>query len=196
MQEELVKLIFGANKSLRYLAKRRAFFDALHRTSMALSFVGGSAALVALIGDQTTAAKLVAVFLTLNAMFDLAIGYSARARAYDELYRRWSNLLAEITREGSPDDDKIRDWLAERVHIQSDEPTPISVLNIVCHNEEAVAQGYEDDHVYRVWWWQRWAKQLLSLPPNRFRSLAELTEQKKERKRRKDEKRMQVGQGL
>jgi hypothetical protein len=50
---ELIALDFGVHKSIRYHAKRRAFFDVMHRIAMLVAVVGGSAAFFALIGDNT-----------------------------------------------------------------------------------------------------------------------------------------------
>lgn len=176
----LVSLEFGVHKSLRYHAKRRSFFEALHMTSTAVSAVAGSAAFVSLLTHLTTkstaptialvASALIAVVTTL----DLVIGYSQNARQHDALYQRFALLAADIVRKVDPDDEQIRQWSETRLLIEKDEPTTIDALNVICHNHEAEARGYGDDDIYRVRWYQRVFAQFFTLPPNRFPSLASL----------------------
>jgi hypothetical protein len=53
---------------------------------------------------------------------------------------------------------------AERLTIEAGEPTVINALNVVCHNEEAAARGYEADHQFRVGWFQQSIAQIGTLP--------------------------------
>src|SRR5207244_3332421 len=47
---DLIALEFGIHKSLRYHAKRRAFFDGFHRIATAITVIAASAVFFALIG--------------------------------------------------------------------------------------------------------------------------------------------------
>jgi len=58
---ELIGLEFAVHKSIRYRAKRRAFLNTLHRGTLAVVSLSGTATFVALIGDETTIAKWVAL---------------------------------------------------------------------------------------------------------------------------------------
>ena len=82
---------------------------------------------------------------------DLVVGFSERARKHDELYRRFTNLAAEIVRAGRPISLEIEnDLKAKRLLIEADEPTALEVLNVLCHNAEAEAKGRDESlrHVY------------------------------------------------
>lgn len=169
MPPALYSLDFTVHVSLRYHARRRAFFDAAHRISIALVAVGGSAGFVAILGDETTLAKFVTAFLAVVATLDLVIGYSERARDYDSLYRRFSDLAVSIAGVTDPSEDQIREWTSERMRIEKDEPTSIDVLNVICHNEEAEARG-QSESKFKVRWWQRPMCHLVTLPPNHYES--------------------------
>ncbi len=172
-QGQLIALKFGANKSLRYHSARRSFFDAMHRTGMAVAAIGGSAAFVALIGGETLFAKIAAAIIAVAATLDVVVGFSERARHHDDLYRRWSDLVAKMLRHGPPEEQVLRDWNAERTLIEKEEPTPLSALNVICHNEEAEVRGYGDEVIRHVRWYQRALCHILTLPPDNFPALAE-----------------------
>ena len=170
---QLIALKFGAGKSLRYHAARRSFFDILHRTALAIAAIGGSATFVALIGDRTLLATITAAFIAVTTVIDVVVGFSERARHHDGLYRRWSDLNAKIIRHGPPDEQVLRDWMAERALIEKEEPTPLTALNIICHNEESEAQDYGEETIRYVRWHQRLFRHLLTMPPNNFPTLKE-----------------------
>lgn len=172
-EAQLIALKFGANKSLRYHAARRLFFDRIHRGGMAVAAIGGSAAFVALIGGGTVLATFAAAIIAVAASLDVAIGFSERARHHDELYRRWSDLVAEMIRHGPPEEQVLRNWMAERTLIEKEKPTPLAALNVICHNEEAEVQGYGDDQLRHVRWPQRLFCHLFTFPPNNFPTFAE-----------------------
>lgn len=69
---------------------------------------------------------------------------------------------------GSPSKDQVREWRAQRLLIEKDEPTQIAALNIRCHNEEAEARDYGNDQIYKIRWYQVALSHILTLPPNRF----------------------------
>lgn len=132
------------------------------------SAMGGSVAYVAIIGERTNIAGVAAIVLAISTALDLVVGYSGRARKHDNLYRRYSNLAAEIAKTGSPTGEQVRLWRGERLLIEKDEPTVKGVLSVRCHNEEAEARNYGEEHQYRVRWYQYLFAQLISLPPNKF----------------------------
>ena len=140
---------------------------------MAIAAIGGSAAFIALIGDATLIAKIIAAIIAVTAALDVVIGFSERARVHDDLYRRWSDLEAKMIRHGTPTEKVLRGWKADRTLIEKEEPTPLSALNVICHNEEAEVREYGEDKLHHVRWYQRAFCHLVTLPPNNFPTLAE-----------------------
>ena len=176
--DALRELSFTVNVSLRYHSQRRGWFDALHRVTMVLSAVGGSAALSSVLtaGQDSPGSKslvlIIALIVTLAGALNVAFGFSERARTANDLYRRFALLAHQMAAHAAPGAAELRAWTAERLMIEADEPPVISVLNVLCHNAEAVARGYGDDQRYRVRWWQRLFANLISLPPTDWRALA------------------------
>jgi hypothetical protein len=148
LESELIAAEFGVHKSIRYHARRRAFLNALHRGTLAIVSLSGTATFVALIGGESVAAKWVALGIAILAGLDAIIGYAEHARTHDSLYRRFCDLAAEIARIPNPTEDQIREWRAQRLTIEKDEPTSLDALNVRCHNEEAEARGYGPDVRY------------------------------------------------
>lgn len=163
---ELIALDFSVHVSLRYHAKRRAWFDSMHRLSMVISAVGGSAALATIASSEPFAAAMISLVVALSGAFNVAFAPAEKARKYDELYRRFAALAAEITGTKAPRADDMQAWQAKKLTIEADEPTVIDILNVICHNAEAQARGYSLNHQYPVRWYQHLFAQIITLPPN------------------------------
>lgn len=174
----LIQLDLAVHISLRYHAQRRAWFDGLHRLSMVLSAVGGSAALASVLtaGHSLPAPNslvlIIALTVTLAGALSVAFGFSERARTANDLYRRFAALAHQMAAHPAPGTAELRTWKAERLMIEADEPPIISVLNVLCHNAEMRARGYGDEHRFRVRWWQRLCANVISLPPTDWHALA------------------------
>jgi hypothetical protein len=50
--------------------------------------------------------------------------------------------------------------------IESEEPPPLRVLDIICHNELCEAMGYDRCHFYKVGWLQSLAAPFFDLSPS------------------------------
>jgi hypothetical protein len=158
---------FGVLKSLRYLAKRRSHFDFLHAASKAVSAILGGATFVALVGGKDAdLAKWSALGVAIASTLDVVVGFADRARKADRQYQRFAELAATIeTMDTANLDPKaVRQAAAKRLIIEKDDPTVLVALNIICHNEEAEAEGYGSDQRYRVGWLQSVLAQGMTLP--------------------------------
>jgi hypothetical protein len=170
-QGALVALEFGVGKSLRYHRKRRSFFEFLHHATMLVATVGATGAFIALQNEVAWGANAAALLVAVTTLLDALINYQSKARTHDSLCRSYSDLKAEMVRVGEPSPEQLRDWRARRIEIEKDEPTPLSVLNVLCHNEQATAAGYGPDQHYRIWFWQHMFCHFLSLPPSTIKPL-------------------------
>jgi hypothetical protein len=153
--DELYRLDFGVHKSLRYHSMRRRFLDLWHRISMSCAVVSAAAAYAAVTGAWPEVSTTVALLAASMTLLDVVVGFSQRARTHEQLYRRFSDLAAEIARVPHRTDEQVREWMAERLMIQADEPPSLDALNVMCHNLEVEARGLGDEHKWRLSWWHR-----------------------------------------
>lgn len=164
--EGLLALDFGVHKSIRYHAKRRAFLDTMHRFSMLVAVVGGSAAFFALIGDKTSVGQVAALVVAIATALDAVFAFPESAREHDKLAERFSDLASElaIAEDEASGSRRLAKFKSRRLALEKNEPTPLQALNVICHNEEATARGYGKDQIYRVGWPQRILAQFVTFP--------------------------------
>jgi len=168
-QRELLQILapldFSVHVSMRYHARRRAWYDRFHRMMMLIIAVGGSAGVAAIYGGLIAEAEYLAVAVAAAGALELAFSLPERARIEDALYRRFTLLAAEIADAPTIGDDELRAWEAKRLLIRADADDRLEVLRRICHNLEAEARAYPAERRYRLWPWQRLLAQLVSLPP-------------------------------
>ena len=176
---------FGVHKSIRYHAKRRAFFDGLHRLSMALAIIGGSAAFFALTGDKTGIAQFASLIVAIATSLDLVLAFPEKAREHDRLCEMFSDLAADFALIDSAhiDRKRIAELKTKRLTLEKNEPTALDALNVICHNEEAEARGYDASLRYKIGWLQKIVAQFLTLPWFFTMPLNEYNESRIERRR-------------
>jgi hypothetical protein len=165
--QHLAPLDFSVHVSMRYHARRRAWYDRFHRLTMLIVAIGGSAGVAAIYGGLLVEAEYLAIAVAVAGALELAFSLPERARVEDALYRRFTLLAAEIADAPAIGDDELRAWEAKRLLIRADADDRLEVLRRICHNLEAEARGYPPERRYRVWSWQRLMAQLFSLPPLR-----------------------------
>lgn len=145
IEKESHDLLFGVRRSVRYHNRRRMFFDRIHKITVSLSLIFGSATVaVALskIGSPwvSICAALVSVFAAIDLVFD-APQY---ARSHNDLARRFIDLERKIVILPALTEENIRYFTSKRLEIEADEPPVLRILNILCHNELMKAMGYPD----------------------------------------------------
>lgn len=165
--QHLAPLDFSIHVSMRYHARRRAWYDRFHRLTMLIIAVGGSAGVAAIYGGLFAEAEYLAIAVAAAGALELAFSLPERARVEDALYRRFTLLAAEIADAPAIGDFDLRAWEAKRLLIRADADDRLEALRRICHNLEAEARGYAPERRYRLWPWQRLLAQLFSLPPLR-----------------------------
>jgi hypothetical protein len=165
--QHLAPLDFSIHVSMRYHARRRAWYDRFHRLTMLIIAIGGSAGVASIYGGLLAEAEYLAIAVAVAGALGLAFSLPERARAEDALYRRFTLLAAEIADAPAIGDFDLRAWEAKRLLIRADADDRLEVLRRICHNLEAEARGYPLERRYRLWPWQRLTAQLFSLPPLR-----------------------------
>lgn len=144
-------LLFGVRRSARYHNRRRMFFDRLHKITVSLSIIFGSATVSVALSQAgrpwvSALAAMVAVFGAIDLVFDAP----QFARLHNDLARKFIDLEKEMVILPSLTGEHIRSFTAKRLEIESEEPPVLRVLNILCHNELMRAMGYADDKLAQV----------------------------------------------
>lgn len=167
IKDRLFEEEFTVHKSLRYHAKRRSFFDALHRTAQAVTAISASAAFADIISTSPGWIATVGAFvLAVSSAADLVVGFSSRARQHDGLYQQFSDLAEEISMLDQVTSEAAREFKAKRLRIEKDETSSIDAINVLCHNEECEARGLEGKA--RVGFFKRVFANFFTFPPNQF----------------------------
>ena len=91
----------------------------------------------------------------------LVIGFEKRSRLYDDLLKRFSRLLKDIIKSPHTAENLIK-WQVERIVIQEDEPTFLTLLVAICENEELLAKGHHDCILKDISWWRRFLSDWIS----------------------------------
>lgn len=74
---------------------------------------------------------------------DLVFSFSHRARDHEILYRRFSEIAADIKQKQKPSEDQLTLWERKRIEIEADEPPIYWALEASCDNEATIARGWE-----------------------------------------------------
>lgn len=152
-------LLFDVRRSVRYHDRRRAFFERMHQVTAGLTVLLAGSVLFELARPGETAAWLVslAAVAALLSAWDIVVGYAGKAGLHKDLKARFGALeMAILSGDGSPDA-----WNGnqiERLRIEQDEPPVFRALDLLCHNELALAEGFDRNdkaHFERLTNWQR-----------------------------------------
>jgi hypothetical protein len=156
MSQTQYALLFGVRRSIRYHDRRRAFFERLHRLTGALTVLMAGSVLYDLGRAGETAAWLqaLAAIAAVLAALDMVVGYAARAGQHGALKARFVDLEQALLSGDAAD----ATWAAHqtaRLAIERDEPPVYRALDLLCHNELALAENCGAEHMARVGFWPR-----------------------------------------
>lgn len=170
----IAELRFDIDVVVRYHDRRRAFFDTFRRLIAGLTVFGGSAAAVAFWGYLESSVPLdpriglvgALLVAALNA-YDLVTGISAKARQHDSLYRRYVELDEQIVR-ADENKGQLRQWEAELLRIERDEPPMFRAVYTMCQNEAVKVWRLENSSKHKVNWVQSLFAHFLRMPRAEF----------------------------
>jgi hypothetical protein len=150
-------LYFGVRRSIRYHDHQERTYDMLHTWGRFITLVLSGTAFAALMKDHATLGQWCAVVAAMVSAAELAMGFSRKARLHNGLKRRFCDLEVALCPllDTTPAATVIGDLECKRLMIEADEPPVKRVLNVLCHNELAVADNRLHD-VYRVSLIYRW----------------------------------------
>lgn len=166
-EDEKFNLQFHLGKNLRYHAKRSAFFSFWNNTHKILSYIIGSATIVAILAKQYELyAVLCNVIILILSAFDSFIGFGDKARDYKEFYQAYKKL--EIKWRDAKTVEDITQLWKEVDNIEINEPNTLNVLMEICWNEEASYHKYPKEDLRKIAWWQKLPAQYIDVCPLRI----------------------------
>ncbi|HET7738799.1 MAG TPA: hypothetical protein VFK32_09520 [Tepidiformaceae bacterium] len=162
--------MFALRRSVRYHARRQAFFELWHNTTSAASILLGAGTVGALTHPNLPLAQALSVLfpllITLLSTFNLVWGSGRRARVHNDLYRQYVELEREMAATTDPDERACRSFGARRLVIEADEPPTMLIVKVLSHNEVVRANGAGD--CFEVPFWQRWLAHVCAFPNATF----------------------------
>jgi len=153
-------LLFGVRRSVRYHHRRRMFFDRLHIFTSSISVIFGSSAVLAALKEAPQLAASAAAIVAIFATIDLVVGTAKMARLHSDLARQFIGLEKTIISAQKITGKNLKQFEAERLDIESDEPPVLKVLDSVCHNELMRAMGFPKAQFLKIGFLQRYFSQL------------------------------------
>ena len=132
---------FGVNRSRRYHAKMRAWYQGWHDLVLALNAVLGTAAFVALLGGKAGwLPQILTGVVAAGSAIDTVLGFAKKAKRHDDLCRSFTDLAARMILR--PANAANHAWAcAERLKIERDEPPVRRLVDLIAENEEARSRG-------------------------------------------------------
>lgn len=135
------ELMFGIRRSVRYHLRRRAYFEFMDRLSSFFLILLGSSAMAG-IAPYKWIGFLVAVVSSLKLIFAPGL----RAGVHAQFVKDFTRLEQELSRDDT--EETFSKAKAMRLDLESTEPPILRVLDAICHNELARAQGITDPNEY------------------------------------------------
>jgi hypothetical protein len=183
IEEDLSDLLFGVRRSVLYHNRRRSFYENLRNIKNILSVIFGSATFFAVLGSAGRAFTLTAAaIVTILSTIDLVVGTSNKARLHSDLAKRFIQLEKSIIGTKEPTAENLREWIQERLEIETEEPPKLRVLDSLCHNDLCRAMGYDQSESVNVRPVQRLFAQVIDIGSHRIQrnaSLLQSTESEK-----------------
>lgn len=157
-------LLFSIRRSVRYHIHRRRFYEAWNRITILVALIGGSSSVVTTIGSYGPEYMrlLLPIVVSIVAAFDLAVGSTTKlAGNHGELAQRFIELEKVYSKGKNLTESEFEDAVNQRLRIEASEPTPLRLLDAMCHYEILKSYGDKKDHP-KIPWYRRIMVHLLS----------------------------------
>lgn len=165
LSDEQYGLLFDVRRSVRYHDRRRAFYEQCHHLTSVLTILLAGSVLfdIAKPGESPWWLMAISAMGAILAAIDMVVGYSKHASVHGSLRERFVALEISMI-EGANDEALWDQYQKSRLLIEKDEPPIYRVLDLLCHNELAEAEGYKraenPEQFFRANWWQQLTSQL------------------------------------
>jgi len=159
MSDQQYRLLFDVRRSVRYHDRRRAFFERLHQVTSGLTVLLAGSVLFELARPGESAPWMggLAVVAALLSTWDIVVGYAGKAGLHKDLKARFGVLEMAIL-SGGDSSDAWNGYQIERLRIEQDEPPVFRALDLLCHNELALAEGFDRNdkaHFEQLSFWKQ-----------------------------------------
>jgi hypothetical protein len=163
-RRDVHNLLFGIRRSIRYHSRRVQFFNRLNVTKSVTSLIFSSTSIITLLQQWNSFYPIfTAAIVALFSAVDLVLNTNKKVRLHEDLIRRFINLEKDIELADNLSEDQLRQFKSKRLDIEADEPPPLRVLDVLCHNELARSMGYGEDQFAKVAWYQRCLAQIVDI---------------------------------
>lgn len=165
LSDQQYQLLFDVRRSVRYHDRRRAFYELLHQLTSLMTILMAGSVLFDLAKSGQTAWWMTAlsVAAALLAAADMVVGYSRRANLHSGLRSKFADLEIAML-QSSNTDAAWQEHQYARLLIEKDEPAVYVILDVLCHNELLVAEGFSRQKTpgefAKINWLQRATSQL------------------------------------
>lgn len=170
MSDPRYKAEFGVSRLIRYHGKRQTFFDGLHRLVLFTNAVLGSSAFVTVISGKTAVTAWLTAIVAVASSLDNVIGFSERARKYQEQRSRYFDLYCHIVSATDFNEAKVRE---SRLRIDRDSPPTRRVLDVISRNEEDIARGWKYADTRYIGPVRYMLRHILDIPPREWITVGE-----------------------
>ena len=168
LEEELFKLQFNLGRSIRYHSRRRNFFDFWDKFTTFCSLIFSSTATYGVLSTNEKVTLISGAIVTILSSLSLVIGFSNKARDHFDFVKQYS-LLERMSIRESLSEMLLRKITDEKLSIESTEPPILRVLNEMCWNEEAKAQGIKSECWKKIKWYQRLFSSFFDFAPENIK---------------------------
>lgn len=139
--------LFHVRRSIRYHMKRERFFAWWHRGIGFFTAAAGTLGAAALLKEEQypTFALVMTSLIAIAQYADLYFQPGEAARLHAKLRQSFCDLEARLIDLGEVDlhDAMLRRIKADRAVVERDEPTVLDALDLICHNEQCAADGWQ-----------------------------------------------------
>jgi FtsH-binding integral membrane protein len=114
MNSDLEAISFSVRRSCRYHARRKAFYENMHKIFNFIIIIVSSGSILGLCAEFLNSAfmqQVSAVVVTVLATLDLVIGFSVKAKEHEILYRRFCDLNIRMAASTESENDFVKDRL-------------------------------------------------------------------------------------
>ncbi len=182
MSPEWHDLLFAVRRCIRYHRKREHFFDMWGKWTSGLNIIFGSTAAASVVsasgfltphyeGSAKLVGAIAGVIVAIISTVDVIVGSSTTARDHSDLARRFIDLERDMTMVSVESEAALREFIAKRLTIEADEPDVMRMLDVMCHNDVARAEGQPNEHMFKIGWFKRRFAQVVNFDVQGLKSL-------------------------
>jgi hypothetical protein len=144
---------FGIDKSRRYHAKLRDFYQSAYNYTVAANAFAASATFVAILGSLPILAGVLSGIVAFASLFESIFRYEHKARLHHDLCVKFTKLSARLeVLEATPDN--LAEVRGARKTLECEEPAEKRLVELMAAREEARSRGVPEVQLHRLSWMQ------------------------------------------